>query len=63
MSIDGIGEVTDTTAVPLPDFCDLMGDRTSSTGDSKDPTGTIISGGGLTGTLLPWSVHWRPGDP
>jgi 1,4-alpha-glucan branching enzyme len=29
----------------------------------RPSAGTIIWGDGLTGTLAPWSVHWRIGSP
>jgi 1,4-alpha-glucan branching enzyme len=36
---------------------------TAAAGGWHDTVGTIIWSGGLTGTLSPWSVHWRLGDP
>jgi 1,4-alpha-glucan branching enzyme len=33
------------------------------TGDEPSRAGTFIWGGGLTGALAPWSVHWRLGIP
>jgi 1,4-alpha-glucan branching enzyme len=46
----------------LFDLVANLSDREIAHGESSS-AGTFIWGGGLTGALSPWSVHWRLGTP